>query len=614
MRPVAALVLALFVPGCGGASDEEPAEAANPDAAPSGEAATAFAREIDAGLRERWTAAEQAQWTLATDITDAHEAAAAKADEATMAYMSEIIPLSRRYADSDAPPDVRRQLDLLQRSAGLPAPSDAEKRKRLAKISNELAGMYGKGSWCPDGAAPKSDACLDLGDFEKTIGDVSLPPAERQAAWERWREVSKPMKPLYAEFVSLGNEGASELGYSDMGELWRDGYDMEPEAFAEEVDRLYAQVAPLYEELHCHVRAELNAQYGDEVIPPKGPIPAHLLGNMWAQDWDALYAGMTPYPNEPSLDVTAQLEAQAWDHLKMTKTAESFFVSMGLDPLPETFWERSMLVDPGDREVECHASAWDIGMQDDLRIKMCIQPTQEDLYTLHHELGHNYYFHYYHELPVLFQNGANDGFHEAVGDAVMLSVTPSYLKSIGLLEEASSTDEAVVNQQLNNALGAIAFLPFGRMIDQWRWDVFAGKVAPADYNTHWWKLRTDFQGIAPPAERPADAFDPGAKYHIPGNTPYMRYFLAQVLQYQFYAGMCEAAGHEGPLHTCSFHGSEAAGDRLKAMLALGASKPWPEALEVIAGTDRMDAGALLSYYAPLRTWLAEQNEGRECGW
>ncbi|MEZ4318967.1 MAG: M2 family metallopeptidase [Myxococcota bacterium] len=604
-------VLLLALVACGGNPTETPADPKMKT--PSTADAEAFVKEVDQGLREKWGTAELAQWTLATDITDEHEKAAAKADEATMAYMSEVIPKATDYDGVQAPADVLRQIELLKRAAGLPAPSDPTKRARLAEISNQLASMYGKGKWCPDGET-SDEACLDLGELEKIIGDVTLPPAERQAAWERWRTVSIPMRPLYEEFAALGNEGSKELGFEDMGTLWRSGYDMEPEAFEKEVDRLYAQVKPLYEQLHCHVRASLHEKYGESVVPEKGPIPAHLLGNMWAQDWDGLYPEMTPFPNEPSLDVTAQLVAQKWDHIRMTKSAESFFVSMGLDPLPDTFWERSMLLDPGDREVECHASAWDIGMQDDLRIKMCIQPTQEDLYTLHHELGHNYYFHYYHTLPVLFQSGANDGFHEAIGDAIMLSVTPEYLKSIGLLEEASSTDEAVINKQLQNALGAIAFLPFGRMIDQWRWDVFEGSVPPAKYNEHWWKLRTEFQGIAPPAERPADAFDPGAKYHIPGNTPYMRYFLAQVLQYQLYRGMCEASGHDGPLHTCSFYGSKEAGDRLKKMLAMGASRPWPEALEAAAGTREMDASALIEYYQPLMGWLEKQNEGRQCGW
>ncbi len=578
--------------------------------APTAEEARAFIERVNDELRRVWFEEELAAWNYATDITDAHEAALAEKSAATMAYLSDAIERAKRYDGLDLDEDTARQFQRLKLAAGLPAPNDPQKRARLADVAAKLAGMYGKGRWCPDEG--EEGSCLDLGDLEAIIGDVDRSPEDRRLAWERWRTVSVPMKPLYAEFVELGNEGARELGYADMGALWRSTYDMDPDAFAAEVDRLYAQVAPLYEQLHCHVRAELHARYGDAIVPPTGPLPAHLTGNMWAQNWDLLYPTLTPYPDEPSLDITAKL--QGWDPVKMTRTAEQFFVSLGLDPLPDSFWQNSMLEDPGDREVECHASAWDIGMRDDLRIKMCIQPDAENLYTLHHELGHNYYYHAYYTLPTLYQAGAHDGFHEAIGDAIMLSVTPSYLHDIGLLDEVSDSEEALINKQFQKALSAIAFLPFGRMIDQWRWDVFDGSVPPEDYNEHWWALRRKFQGVAPPGPRPDDAFDPGAKYHIPANTPYMRYFLAQILQYQIHAGLCEAAGHEGPLHTCSIYGNKAAGERLQRMLAMGASRPWPEALEAVAGTRQMDAGPLLAYYEPLRAWLAEQNRDRTCGW
>lgn len=602
-------LVTLALIGCGGKTEVQKPDAAI-QAKGTPEEAKAFVDEVDQGLRKVWTASEQAEWTLATDITDEHEAAAAKASEAVMQYVSEIIPKTTRFDGLELDADTARKIHLIKVSATLPPPPDQAKRARLAEVVAKLGSMYGKGEWCD----AKGENCQDLGALETIINDPKQTPADRLVAWERWREVSKPMKPLYEEFVALGNEGAQSLGFADQGALWRSQYDMPPEEFTKEVDRLYTQLEPLYEQLHCHVRAELNEKYGDAVVPPKGPIPAHLLGNMWAQGWGELYSDLTPYPNEPSLDVTAKLVEQKWDHLKMVKTAEGFFVSLGLDPLPETFYERSLLLKPDDREVECHASAWDIGMQDDLRIKMCIQPDADNLYTLHHELGHNYYFHYYYDKPVLYQAGANDGFHEAIGDAIMLSVTPAYLKELGLLDEASTTDEAVINKQLQNALGAIAFLPFGRMIDQWRWDVFSGEVPPDQYNAHWWKLRGQFQGIAPAGERPADAFDPGAKYHIPGNTPYMRYFLAQVLQYQFHEALCEAAGQTGPLHTCSIQGSKAAGDQLKTMLAMGASKPWPDALEAGTGKRQMDASSLIKYYEPLMGWLKTQNAERECGW
>jgi len=422
------------------------------------------------------------------------------------------------------------------------------------------------------------------------------------------------MRDKYARFAELGNEGAKELGFDDLGGLWRSGYDMTPAEVEVEADRLWAQVEPLYKQLHCHVRAKLAETYGEEKVPLDGPIPAHLTGNMWSQSWENLYPMLEPNPGQPSLDVTKALGEKGYDEIKMVKSAEGFFTSLGMDPLPQTFWERSMFTKPEGRDVVCHASAWDVEINDDLRIKMCIKMDMEDLITLHHELGHNYYYHYYTDKAALFQQGAHDGFHEGIGDTLALSITPSYLNKIGLLDTVSESEEAVLNKQMLDALQKISFLPFGRMIDQWRWDVFSGKATPENYNAHWWKLRNKYQGIAPPVERTEADFDPGAKYHIPGNTPYLRYFFAHVLQFQFHKALCEEAGHQGPLHTCSIYGSTKAGDKLKAMLAMGASKPWPDAMEAITGTREMDAGALREYFQPLEGYLKAQNKGRTCGW
>ena len=599
----------LFVlASCGGSADKPQPEPAGQPAGPTAADAKAFVDEADTQLRALWTASETAGWNHATNITDANEEASAKAEEANMAYMSEIIPKAASFNGVEVDPDTARKLHLIKNNAVLPAPSDDTKRAELAGIVTKLGSMYGKGKYCPEGGE-----CKVLGDLEDTLR-LSRDPKELLDAWVGWRTISPEMRPLYQRFAELGNEGAEEIGFEDMGVAWRSGYDMTPAEFETELDRLAAEVAPLYEQLHCLVRAELNKQYGDSVVALDKPIPAHLTGNMWAQSWENLYPMVEPYPGEPSLDVTEQLAAKGYEDQKMVRAAEGFFTSMGLDPLPDSFWTNSMFTKPDDREVVCHASAWDIGMKDDLRIKMCIKPTMEDYVTIHHELGHNYYFHYYYKEPVLFQSGANDGFHEAIGDAIALSITPSYLKQVGLLEDVSDNEKGVINKQMQDALAKVAFLPFGRMIDQWRWDVFSGKIPPEKYNEGWWRLREEFQGIAAPIPRTEADFDPGAKYHIPGNTPYIRYFLAHVLQFQFHKAMCEAAGHEGPLHTCSVYGSTAAGDNLKAMLAMGASKPWPDALEALTGTRQMSAEPLVEYFEPLSKYLAEQNKDRECGW
>ncbi|HXN55919.1 MAG TPA: M2 family metallopeptidase, partial [Myxococcales bacterium] len=427
--------------------------------------------------------------------------------------------------------------------------------------------------------------------------------------------VSKPMRPLYARFVELLNEGSRDIGFADEGALWRSSYDMPPEAFEQETDRLWSQVKPLYDDLHCYVRARLQKQYGKTLVPDGRPIPAHLLGNMWAQEWGNVYGLAEPYENQSKIDVTSTMVAQGWDWKRMVKTAEGFYTSLGLDPLPQTFWERSMFVKPRDREVVCHASAWNVTIEDDLRIKMCIKVQEADLQTLHHELGHNYYEHSYYKLPVmLYHGGANDGFHEAIGDSLVLSMTPAYLKKLGLLETLPRDDKGLIDVQMKDALTSIAFLPFAKLVDQWRWDVFSGKTKPSDYNKSWWALRTRYQGVAAPVARSEDDFDPGAKYHVAANVPYTRYFLARILQFQFHRALCQAAGFKGPLHECSVYGSKEAGARLRAMLELGQSKPWQEALFAMTGSREMDASAILDYFAPLRRFLTEQNKGKRCGW
>lgn len=583
---------------------------APPKAKPTPQEAQAFVGRVNDELKRKWTYASTADWVKATYITDDTERLSATANTEVLAYLSKTVKESTRFDGLSLDPKTARSLYLLRLSSMLPAPDDARKREELATTSARLEGLYGKGQVCgPDGKPP----CRDLGELSELMA-TSRKPAELLEAWKGWHAISVPMKPLYERLVTLSNEGAKELGFADLGQLWKSGYDMPPAAFEGEVERLWQQVKPLYEDLHCYVRARLSKTYGEKVVPLDKPIPAHLLGNMWAQEWNNIYPVVEPFKGQSSLDVSASLKQQRYDPKRMVKLGERFFTSLGLAPLPETFWERSLFTKPRDRDVVCHASAWDVNLSGDLRIKMCIKVNEEDLVTIHHELGHNFYYAAYNTLPALFQTGAHDGFHEAIGDALTLSITPSYLKEVGLLNKVSTKKEGLINLQLKDALDRIAFLPFGLLIDKWRWDVFSGKVSPAQYNEAWWALRTRYQGVAAPVERSANDFDPGAKYHIPASTPYTRYFLARILQFQFHRAMCEAAGFKGPLHACSIFGSKAAGERLNKMMSLGASKPWPDALEAMTGSRQMDASALTEYFAPLQQWLKEQNQGRRCGW
>ena len=617
MRAPSALATALLAVLVRPAAAQAPLQAPpGPASTPTPAEATAFVQRVNEELKRLTVRAATADWIKATDITDDTERNSAAMNEDLMAYLSRTIPEAARFDGAAADPETRRMLHLLKLSSSLPAPRDPARRRELAEIAARLEGLYGKGKWCdPPSPGKAPPACHDILETE-TIFQKSRDEAALRRAWLGWHSISREMKPLYARLVELGDEGAREIGFEDLGALWRSGYDMTPAELEADVDRLWREVKPLYDELHCYVRGRLQRIYGKGTVPDGKPIPAHLLGNIWAQEWSNLAGDLEPYPGVGSIDLTAALRRQRYDPVKMARRAEGFFTSLGLQPLPKTFWERSMLTKPRDREVVCHASAWDVTSSGDLRIKMCIRPIEEDFITIHHELGHNYYQRAYVGLPFLLQGSANDGFHEALGDTISpLSMTPAYLQSAGLIAEVPRDERAVLNHQMRNALEGVAFLPFGRLVDQWRWEVFSGRLAPDRYNARWWELRRIYQGVDAPAPRDeARDFDPGAKYHVPANVPYLRYFLARIYQYQFHQALCRASGWKGPLHQCSIFGSKEAGKRLQAMMAMGASRPWPDAMEALTGQRRADAGPLVAYYAPLREWLRARNAGRTCGW
>jgi peptidyl-dipeptidase A len=555
--------------------------------------------------------AGRAQWVQSNFITYDTEILAAKRNEVALTKGVEFAKEASKFDGVKLSEDVRRQLDLLKRGLTLPAPSDPKKTAELTQLAASLEGKYGSGKYCPT-SGPQGGECKDLGELENIMAK-SRDPKELLDAWTGWHSIAPPMRKDYVRLVEIANEGAHELGYKDTGALWRAKYDMPPDDFAKELDRLWGQVQPLYNSLHCYVRAKLNEKYGNQVVPLDKPIPAHLLGNMWAQEWANIFELVAPPQADPGYDLTKILEERKTDAKQMVKYGETFFTSLGFAPLPDTFWERSLFTKPRDRDVVCHASAWSIDFKDDLRIKMCIEPTAEDFSTIHHELGHNFYQRAYDEQPFLYQDSANDGFHEAVGDTIALSITPEYLKKIGLIDQVPDPSKDL-GLLMRLALDKVAFLPFGLLIDQWRWKVFSGEYPPDHYNAGWWELRQKYQGVMAPVPRSEKDFDPGAKYHVPGNTPYTRYFLADILQFQLHRGLCQAAGYKGPLNRCSIYGNAEAGKRLQAMLAMGTSRPWPEELKVVTGQDKMDASAIVDYFAPLKTWLDEQNKGRKCGW
>jgi peptidyl-dipeptidase A len=570
-----------------------------------------FVASADRTVRKLTVDASLAAWANETDLTPAHEAATARASEIQSVELTRLVKTARKFDPilAQLDPDTRRQLVLLKFQAQ-PSPDDPQQAKELAELAAKMDSEYGKGVCSTAGG---KQTCRDIEYWSKLL-QKDRTPSKLLAAWKTWHDdVGHKERDLFVKYVALANAGARAIGFNDVGSIWKSGYDMPEAEFAATTDKLWGQVKPLYDQLHCYTRRKLNQTYGDHVVPRTGLIPSHLLGNMWAQSWDYLYPELEPYKGTAPIDVTPVL-ARSYDAQKMVRMGEAFYTSLGMDPLPPTFWERSQFTKPPDKNVVCHASAWDVQYSNDLRIKMCINLNQEDLWTIHHELGHDFYYHYYYKLPVLYQGGANDGFHEAIGDAIQLSMTPEYLKEKGLLAKVVKNDKATINQQMQVALGKIAFLPFGLLVDKWRWDVFSGEVKPDQYNQHWWDLKKQYQGVAPPIARAQTDFDPGAKYHVAANVPYMRYFLAAVLQFQFHKALCAKAGFHGPLYECSIYGNKDAGAAYMKMLSLGASKPWQDALFELTGTREMDASPILEYFAPLQGWLVEQNKGQACGW
>ena len=599
------LLVALAMTACRGTSPSTTTSGGNTNDVKS------FLKQANDTILRLAIESSQATWVQENFITQDTEALATRANQA---YMSQVTEYAKQAAKLDASAtdaSDKRQLMLLRNSQTMAAPADPKEATELSQLVTSMDSTYGKGKYCPDGEST-DEKCLDIEEITEILAKNRDPRRIREV-WEGWHTISPPMKQNYARFVELSNKGAKELGFADTGAMWRARYDMPPDDFAKELDRLWGQLRPLYLSLHAYVRARLHAKYGD-LVPLDGPIPAHLLGNIWAQDWSNIYDLAAPAGSPRTYDLSEILKTRKVDPLKMVHYGEGFFTSIGFDPLPKTFWERSLFVKPRDRDVVCHASAWYIDQLDDLRIKMCIDQTAEDFSTIHHELGHDFYAREYnHKQPMIFRDSANDGFHEAIGDTIALSVTPEYLVKIGLLDKAPD-GSGDIPLLMKMALEKLAFLPFGVVIDQWRWQVFNGQVKPDSYNKAWWDLREKYQGVRPPSPRGEEFFDPGAKYHIPSNTPYARYFLAHVLEFQFHRALAKNAGCTMPLHRCSIYGNLAAGQRLKTALGMGASRPWPDALEALTGERQMDATAMVDYFAPLKAWLDQQNAGNKIGW
>lgn len=606
-------------------------------AAPADAGAAAFLARVDAEYRRTWPETTAAQWLSTTDAGPDAQRLAELADARARARLDAWLAEAGRHDNASLPAAQRRQLDLLWRLDTAPAPPLPAQRDQMGRLAGRLEGGYAAAAACQAATA----ACRPLPVLERVLADNRDYDAQLQA-WRAWHDAAAPLHAPFRAFVALANAGARHRGQPDLGALWRSGYDMPPAQLEAEVERLWKQVAPLYGQLQCYAGRRLQEAYGRRGTLPGGLLPAHLLGDMWQQDWSNAWDLLQPYPQAASPDVTDALQRRRQGRLRaalaqvpagdadarflagrdaaragaqdMARQAEAFYVSLGLPALPQSFWQRSQFVRPLERQALCEASAWDMDLAGDVRVRMCLAPNESDFLALVHEMGHLYYDLAYHAQPVLLQGGANDAFHEAVGDTAVLAMTPAWLHAAGLAGAPGEDRRATINAQMRIALSRLPRLPFALAMERWRWGVFDGTIAPAQDNRAWWALKARYQGVAPAAPRADDAFDPGAKYHVAANIPYLRYFLADVLQFQLHAALCRAAGQDGALQACSIAGNAEAGRRLQAMMARGASQPWQRTLQELTGQNDFDAAPMLEYFAPLSQWLAEQNRGRDCAW
>ena len=602
MKNFLSLILIIIVTSCAPSSEQTP----------SNQDLEEFLANVESENKKDGPVIYSASWISSNFIT--YDSQKVIADYGTKSTLKSL-ERSREAASFDGldtSKENQRMLNILKSSFVMPPPLDEELASELSEITTSLEAMYGSGEYCFD-----DEECYDLEAFESII-DNSRDPKELLRAWEGWHEIGKPMKPMYMRMVDIGNQGSVDLGYEGLSDLWFSKYDMPAEDFLDDTDRVWSEVKPLYDALHCHVRAKLNEHYGDEVISKTGPLPVHMLGNMWGQSWSNIYDLVyEEKPDSKYIDVTKIINEKSLSEIEMVEYAEDFFISMGFKPLPETFWERSLFVKPRDRSVVCHASAWNLDpANNDLRIKMCIEKNEEDFITIHHELGHIFYYQAYNHIPTVFQAGANDGFHEAFGDLLTLSITPDYLVDIGFIskDDAEEAKQDPIGLLMKQALDGVVIVPWALMLDKWRSGVFDGEIDESNLNSSWWSLREEYQGINTSNERSENYFDPGAKYHIPGNTPYTRYYLASIMQYQFHEALCNLIDYDGYLHECSIYGNKEAGDRIITTMAMGQSLPWQDAFENLTGSRQLSGKSIMNYYAPLKEWLDEENKNRTCGW
>ncbi|XP_071039603.1 angiotensin-converting enzyme isoform X1 [Parasteatoda tepidariorum] len=542
-------------------------------------------------------------WNYKTNLTDYNKREYNKMNEEIKAFHDETRKNATSFAWENLEDIDVAALNWFLYMSKKPDEKVVENAAKLKKVITEMEEIYGKAKVCSYLSTFLQPCTLELDPDISEIMKESRNYQELKHFWTQWRdETGRKMRGDYLRYIDLNNEN----GYSNTQ------FEVDEDYFL-----MWETLKPLYRELHAYVRRKLIGKYSESYIKPNGPIPAHLLGNLWAYSWGNIFDLVIPYPNKKSVDVTKAMREKNITPLDMFKIAEKFFTSIGLKPMPPEFWNKSIIEKPLNREMVCHPSAWYFFDGNDVRIKMCTSVDMDNLATVHHEMGHIEYYLHVQDLSLYQRHGAHPAFHEAVGDLIALSVTTTdYLERIGLLEEATDDPETEINILLYMALEKIAFQPHGLIVDLWRSNIFNGSTDKSELNKAWWKLRLDYQGVCPPVLRSEDDFDAGALYHVGADITYLRYFASIIVQFQFHQALCEEAGHKGPLHKCSIYKNKKAGKLLSDMLKLGSSVPWTEAMKLITKgkTDKMDSASILEYFQPLYAWLKKQNRNEFVGW
>ncbi|XP_053696511.1 angiotensin-converting enzyme [Sabethes cyaneus] len=551
-----------------------------------------------------------AQWNFETNVNEATQVEAIAAQQRYNDFQRLIWDQMRHIDQTKIFDDkLYRQVRLMSIIGPSALPPD--QLDRYNRIVNDMLTIFNGAQIC---AYERPFECgLRLQPHLKDIMAKSRDWNELQYTWLEWRRKSgRHMRELFEQLVDLTNEAARVNNFTDGAAYWQFPY--ESRDFREEMEQVWKEILPLYEMIHAYVRRKLREFYGPDKISRDVPLPDHILGDMYGQSWNNILDVLIPYPGRSYLEVTPEMHKQGYNPLVMFQIADEFFVSMNMTAMPPDFWLTSVLTQPPDRPVLCTPSSWDFCNGKDYRIKMCTTVSHKDFITVHHELAHVQYFLNYRNNPKVFRDGANPGFHEAIGDAVTLSVAaPKHLQNLGLVQKNVDDTAHDINFLFSLALEKVVFLPFALAMDAWRYDIFEKRIRKEQYNCHWWLLREQYGGVKPPVLRSELDFDPGAKYHVAANIPYIKYFFSNVLQFQIHRAMCSASRQydpldpNKPLHKCDIYRQPAAGNILKQLMERGASEPWQQVLQEVIGEGRLDGTALREYFRPLEEWLRNEN-------